>query len=126
MGFVTVASLTVAAAATVAVGARSLPPGVTAPATVAGSSASPAAPGHTPGPAPAPAGNLTVSVPLTPPPGIIKKYCDDYLAGRSPAPSRWLSGFAAETGVSVAASTRWCATYEVLARHRPAPGGAGR
>lgn len=71
-------------------------------------------------------GNLVVVVPLTPPPALIHRFCADLLAGRTPPPGRSLDGFITETGGSTAAAAAWCRTYEARARHRPAPGGAGR
>lgn len=71
-------------------------------------------------------GNLEVVVPLTPSPEQIDRFCVDLLAGRTPPPGRSLAGFTTETGGSTSASTAWCRTYQARARHRPAPGGAGR
>lgn len=56
-------------------------------------------------------GNLAVTVPATPPPGVIGRYCADYAAGRTPLPDRWLAGFTAETGGTPTASAAWCRSY---------------
>jgi hypothetical protein len=71
-------------------------------------------PGNT-GPHPSgpgdPAGNLSVVVPVVPPPAVIGHLCRDLASGRRAEPAVWLPALVGVTGGNLAATTKWCETY---------------